>query len=129
MKKYILLSHLQEVMFYIDNAKSRYVRRLIPMIEAAERNRVYGYELKLYEKVKVVLEKMKKAYFIPEMLLKGIDERQAFLNKVLAQKKNENENAEEDMRHVKNKIIFFLKCHAVLTVFFVFITVITAMHN
>lgn len=128
MKKYILLAHLHEVMFYIDNAKSRYIRRLIPMIEAAERNRAYSYELRLYEKVKAVLEKMKNTYFIPEILLKGINERQAFLKKILAQKKAENESSEADMKHVKSKIVFFLKCHAVLTVFFVFITVITAMH-
>lgn len=127
MKKYILLSHLQEVMFYIDNAKSRYIRRLIPMIEAAERNRVYDYELKLYEEVKIILGKMKKSYFIPEMLLKEINERQSTLKKAIEQKKIEKEKAEEDMPHVKRKIVFFLKCHAVLTVTFIFITVLTAM--
>lgn len=127
MKKYILLSHLQEVMFYIDNAKSRYIRRLIPMIEAAERNKVYDYELKLYEDVKVILEKMKKSYFIPEMLLKGINERQTTLKRMIKQKKIDKEKAEEDMPYVKSKIIFFLKCHAVLTVTFIFITALTAM--
>ena len=127
MKKYVLLSHLQEVMFYIDNAKSRYIRRLIPMIEAAERNKVYDYELKLYEDAKVILEKIRKSYFIPEMLLKGINERQATLKRMIKQKKIDKEKAEEDMPHVKRKIVFFLKCHAVLTVTFIFITVLTAM--
>jgi len=97
------------------------------MIEAAERNKVYDYELKLYEDVKVILEKMKKSYFIPEMLLKGINERQTTLKRMIKQKKIDKEKAEEDMPYVKSKIIFFLKCHAVLTVTFIFITALTAM--
>ena len=127
MKKYILLSHLQEVMFYIDNAKSRYIQRRIPMIDAAERNKTYDYELKLYQDVKDVLGKMQKSYFIPEMLLKGINERQTTLERIIKQKKIDKEKAEEDMPYVKQRIIFFLKCHAVLTVTFIFITVLTAM--